>query len=472
MDSIDLSSTHELDTFWRVQASEDLAAGKLYLSPQGIKLIVSGLAEKMEPLKGYISGRDGPLKGYSLDGSELSLVDAFASEPSLYRTKSMCIVSITVFANLCVVGRHLAREDESIPGELWLNFPSLLEWFFLIPHRPGSNGIEAYSVDAELDAQLPILGSRIRSFHSIRETWRYGCSSYDTQVFLYFNADQCNTVQRAVRRAFDCAGLWTVLCGAHVAPSIIFFQEVVEGDERTPGRTHIYVPLGELAYPDKLHPADILLRFETNEEIGAVVDKWLGDERPPKYAVDLFLWAFLQRRRSLCSRDVFQNLVIALEALADSKDIGAPLMDKDAARKLRRDLIKVVNEFAKNLCVEKHVKEALLRRVCDINKGTLREKLAGFLLTMPLSAQTRFSVLKEPLLSKVVATRNCHAHGSDRIKSTAVFNDEELLQVTDQLQLLVLLLLLKDVGCEANMIMTRMLDRWDFRHILESRLSG
>ena len=47
--------------------------------------------------------------------------------------------SVSVFANLCIVGRHLATEDDRIPGKLWLSFPLLAEWFTQSIQQPSSN---------------------------------------------------------------------------------------------------------------------------------------------------------------------------------------------------------------------------------------------------------------------------------------------------------------------------------------------
>ena len=176
MDSIELFSTHEFDSFWRFQGLDDLLAGKLYLSPQEIKLVLSGPAEKIKRLDGYISGRDGPLTGYAVNGSELSLVDAFASGISFYGLDAPLFASVNVFANFCVVGRHLATEDDPIPGELWLSFPFLIDWFRHSPYHQISteptsrvlHRLEVRNVDTLLDAALPSIRSRIRSFHAIR----------------------------------------------------------------------------------------------------------------------------------------------------------------------------------------------------------------------------------------------------------------------------------------------------------------
>lgn len=92
-------------------------------------------------------------------------------------------------------------------------------------------------------------------------------------------------------------------------------------------------------------------------------------------------------------------------------------------------------------------------------------------MKLPAEVLARFIVLKEPLVSKVVKTRNYHAHGRIR-NSSGVLHDDELFQVTDQLQLLVLLLLLRALGIEADIVMTRMLERLDFRQILDRPLGG
>jgi hypothetical protein len=122
--------------------------------------------------------------------------------------------------------------------------------------------------------------------------------------------------------------------------------------------------------------------------------------------------------------------------------------------------------------VQGEVKEALLRRISQINQGTLRQKLAGFLNVLPRDVCARFVVLKEPLLGKIVNTRNYHAHGRGYSDPSRLLHDEELFQATEQLQLLVLLLLLRAVEVEPDMVMTRMLERWDFRQILERPLSS
>lgn len=419
-------------------------------------------------MRGYISERDGPLTGYALNGSELSLVDAFAS--GFYRAaKPPHFASVSVFANLCIVGRHLATEDDPIPGKLGLSFPLLAEWFHHNPYNSSPNPLEVHEAGTLLDAELPSIRSRLRSFHSIG--WKppsYRGYSSDVQVFLYFEPDDCNTAQRAVRRAFSCTGLWSIFCGAHIAPSCIFFQETIAGDQAKVVRTHVFLPVGELAFPDNLHPRDVLLPFETiGDRIGVVVDNWLSKERrPPPYAVDLFLRAFRQHRRRRFAHEVFQNLVAALEALATAEGIGAPLMNPAFAKDLRKCLKKVIEER----CLQGDVgdvKENLLRYVDDINRGTLRQKLVGFRSILPHDACARFVVLKEPLLTRVVETRNYHAHGGSR-NSSKLLDDEELFQATDQLQLLVLLLLLCAVGVDANMVMAQMLKRSDFGHILRA----
>ena len=455
MDSLDLFSSHEFDSFWRFQGLDDLIPGKLYLSPQEIKVVLSGPREKIEPLRGYISERDGPLTGYALNGSELSLVEAFASGGSFHKAAggdSPYFASVNVFANLCVVGRRLATNDDPIPGELWLSFPFLIEWFRHNPYRgemptepdsPVLDRLEVRDVGTLLDTELPRLRSRIRSFHSIRMTMpSYRGYTSDVHVFLYFGPDECNTAQRAVQRAFSCTALWTVLCGAHVAPSRIFFQEMVEGDQPPLGRTHVFVPLGELALPDNLHSGDVLLPFDTiGDRMGPVVDAWLGEEAAAGCG-KFVPAAFRQHRRGRFDREVFQNLVTALEALADAEGIGAPLMERAAAKELRSRL----------------------------NNGTLNQKLAGFSGVLPHDVAARFTVLQEPLLGKIVGTRNYHAHRSGRSEPSRILHDEELFRATDELQLLALLLLLRAAGFSPDTVMTRMLGRWDFRQILERGL--
>jgi ApeA N-terminal domain 1/Apea-like HEPN len=470
MDSIELFSTHKFESVWRFQGRDDLR-GTLYLSPQEIKLVLSGPAENIEPLRDYIWKRDEPLTGYALTGSKLSLVDAFASGCSFYSYKPPHFASVSVFANLCIVGRHLATEDDRIPGKLWLSFPLLAEWFHHNPYNSRPNHLEVHKVDESLlDAKLPSIRSRIRSFHSIRRKLpSYRGYSSDVQVFLYFEPDDCNTAQRAVQRAFSCTGLWSIFCGAQVAPSYIFFKEEVEGDQPR-DRTLVFVPLGELALPDNLHPRDVLLPFETiGDKIGSVVDTWLGEQRLPLYPVNLFLWAFRQHRRRHFDREVFQNLVIAFEALADLEGIGEPLMDKAAAKKLRDRLEPVIDQFVTEQGLQGDVEKILRDRISHLNQGTLGQKLAS--LKLPAEVLARFIVLKEPFLCKVVKTRNYHAHGRIR-NSSGVLHDEELFRATDQLQLLVLLLLLCAVGVEADMVMARMLERLDFRQILERPLDG
>jgi hypothetical protein len=448
MESFDLFSSHEFDSFWRFQGLD--VSGRLFLSPQEIKLVLSGPREKIEPLRSYISERDGPLTGYALNGSELSLIKAFASGGSFYKAvgaDSPYFFSVNVFANLCIVGRHLAAEDDPIPGELWLSFPLLIDWFRYSPYHteipteldsPVLERLEIRDVGTILDAQLPCLRSRVRSFHSIGMTlpsFQGYCSN--VQAFLYFGPDECNTAQRAVERAFSCTALWTAFCGAHVAPSRIFFQELVEGNNPPLRRTHIFVPLGELAPPDN-HPGDLLLSFETiGDEIGPIVDAWLGGKGPPPDAINLFLRAFRQHRRHHFDHEVFRNLVTALEALANAKGVGDPA----AAR-------------------EQRAKQ---------DKRTLNQKIASFSSLLPPEVAARFPTLREPRLGQIVATRNYYAHGGGR-SDPRVLREEELFQATDQLQLLVLLLLLRAAGVPADMVMTRMLRRWDCRQILERGL--
>ncbi len=473
MKPYDLTKSYEFEGHWWIAGTSTKFPGKLTLSPEEVKLRIFGSSDESASLENYDIDKP-PIFGQSVNGILFTLASAFCSghsssysagQPENYTTAN-------ILSNYCFIGKHVAFPDNVVDADYYISFPHLEAWFGYNPYKTFQKAknetkvikkLHIHDAGHLLDVELPSLETKLQSFHVVSSGGGEFYKQFKSECTAYLILQSGHKISaiKAMDFAYSISRLWSLLTGVYIVPRHVCLRKIHE-EEKQPrlDEIEIYTPLGKDVYLDKVHPAEILLNFETlKSNIGNVIDKWFADSDRMSALRALFFKAFRTHRKRYYEIPQFLNYMTVLESIGRDYE-PEKLLSNEEAKPLRKALVEVVKKFVKN----KGIQDRIIQRLSYYHVPTLKEDLE--MISDSLSSKTRnkFSLLDDKMLKKLVKTRNFYTHYGN-VKLDQIIPDGDLPKTIDQLGVLVMLILLRELGIDEELIMKRFSKIWDYSFV-------
>lgn len=463
MESFDLYKNYEFEGFWWVEGESSKFPGKLKLSPDEIELQIYGDCNESLAFVRRKEGEETKIFGKSVDGKLFTIFDAIPAGHTRYgHTKEdEHYATARVVANYCFIGQHISNPDQAVLSDLYINFPHLENWFKHSPYKrdwksqEGSGVIEemkTYDTGHLIDADIPALKTKLQSFHALSFSGRFFVEYHsECTAFLIFMSGHEISARDASTFAYDITGLWSLLTGVHIAPRHLFFRKIDEDETgRNANELFIYVPIRNHAHIENTHPADLLLDFEDLKgDIGKIVDKWFVGKEKMRAARSLFFRSFRKHRIRQYDISQFLNYVTILEIMGRDSN-PEMIISKNDAKSLRDEISKIIEKKYHGT-----IQNRLKSRLDHIHEPALREKIDAIAVSLSPKTRNFFRILDDDYIGRIVKTRNYFTHYGEDTPQSKLISEDELFEVVDQLGILTMLLMLKNLGVDEEKIMER-----------------
>jgi hypothetical protein len=473
MHHYDLSKTYEFEGHWWISGSQVKFPGKLSLSPDGIELKVYGPYRQLASWTGYSDNEQGQIIGQSINGILITLNNAFSAGSGHHSSSNDSIESYAhckIVANQCFIGQHVLDSDAVVDGDFYINFPHLEKWFEFNPYdtdhdiKNSTFSCVIKTSEQLINTEIPVLKTNLESFHSV--TLSHGtCEGFhsDCHAYLFLKAGHSISSSKAMQNAHEITDLWSLLCGAYIAPRHVYFSKITEVDGQIESyQFDVYAPLDEHAFLDKIDSRDMLAAYPiVKDDIGGIFNKWFVDAEKMRAVRALFFKSFRTNRQRHYSIEQFLNYMGALDIFSRDFEANA-ILPADQ----KKNLSKLIADVITANINDKEISEKVSRNIHKVFSTTLEDNITLLAATLSPDTLSAFSILDKAEIGRLVKTRNFYTHYRNPSKN-GILSEGELFKVIDQLMLLIILLLLRSLGIEEKVIMVRFQKIWSYHFALK-----
>lgn len=472
MEDLNLLSNHEYDGYWWTAGCQEKYPGKLVLSPDNIKLSMFSSTLDFGYYSEYSSEKNGFIYGETIEGIKLTLFSAFTVKTKRYgNDEKITGYRINIISNRCVVGSHISSLSSTMEYDVYVGLDGLDDWFCYFPYhrsheKQGDGRIEKMEWESDrvlIDCYIPSLNARLSSFHPIDLHVDYSKSiQLFCKSFLILKSEHGKSLLEIFDFLHDIARLWSLLCGIITYPTCITLRRFEPGTEIQYDPTIcLYIPIGKDHTTNNSHSRHFITNYDlTKNNIANIVDKWFDAADESKAIRGLFFKSFRNHQRRRYDLTQFLNYISAIEIFAREHDVSS-IISKSEAKQLRSDLEIVIREK-----IREDAQEALIAKLAFLHAPTLRDRLNGIAINFNELTREFFQILDASYIQKLVSTRNYYTHYDKKSnKKDKIISDDELPDVIDQLAMIIILLLLKDLGFDEGEILPNIRDSWTNGHI-------
>jgi hypothetical protein len=444
MREIKLSDHYGFDGMWWLPAeSHRRYGGRLELSPARMTLTIFVDDPDLIdfPHRNYPT-----IYGIGTDGTPFTLLE---NVPGGGEGKSL-----SVHANLCLIGMHLASTEEPVTAEAYFNLTHLEEWFAYPIFSQGTSTEDdqhimkasCRNVGSLINCSVPSHDVNVSSFHSVstRGTW---FTDLHWTCMAYLSVARRNKYRpgEIVDLAHELSRLWTILSG-------IWFQEqqvyVLTGDYRRVYFYYMTLPYRDDEYPPMAR--DMVFPYqELQEDVSTAMKAWW--ERPPALDAASRLYHKVATRHHMREYDILD-----IVDLVHAMDIFAKIRGSTSILENSKQMLRDVKAAIRSQKLPPDTTKQFLEKLSYCNERSLRMKIMSLADSVCADARQVFDILEESNVQQIVWTRNYFAHFDPALRNKIV-SEPDLPDVADKCRALVLFMLLNALGLKEKRIVDRML---------------
>jgi hypothetical protein len=452
MDNYNLFEDFEYKGFWWLpEQPENKVPGSLSYKCGDIMTLELLGSLQNTTLRGSHEGSSNPdtILGIA-EGKRLCTLNGILHTKSRFN-KSSGIFRSTYIIERLLEGKHFSSSADIKFSSISINYTSLEEWITHIPFNEDIQEDETSRIikttasheypHSVFEADVPSLNCKIKASLEIS-------SSVDTRVLEWESTGYIQIVPTTAsdyewfRRVLgDLRNLLTLFMNAPTYPKLI--KAAGDEVEISPGiiskeTIYIYYVQSIKSIERDIHPAEMLLIFPAVEQsICQILELWFSKAELLRPVYTLFFGSMYFGE--MYDRFHFLNLIQAVESFHRDMRTGR-YTTREQFNKIRKSLIDAIPSD-----VAGDFRQSLESRIAFGNEYSLRTRIR--LLFQELEEKTAKLLTRdvEVFISKLVATRNYFTHYTRSLKRKALTGDD-LHYVNRKLQVLLIILLLKEVG--------------------------
>jgi hypothetical protein len=433
--------------FWRPGDNESVSGDLTYVPNESLTLTLHGPFGSQSGPHGGDALRLGVILGTLVNGTNLSLIDAFMKSRSFGAGASG---STIMFVNRALVGAHIPDITLARFRRMSFRCTSLEEWFAVSPiksewhHSPNAISLSAiFSHPDPLEVDLPAVGLKMKSGGVFNEHHEdIGTLSWSYERELMFESKEDVTVDRFLGIAWQCQNLMSLLIGKPVGLRRVSFPGTGEAAELN--AVH-HIGIQRLKAPEKhVHPALMILPLpKLSVRVGEVFQRWLVEGNAYKHSFDLYFGTLYSPPNALEYR--FLSMTQALESFHRASGVGN-YMERAA---FKTALDKLLGAIPEEIVADHRV--SLKNRLKYSNEFSLRKRITLLLASLPPDVASSLTSGAEGFVDRAVATRNYLTHFDDESKE-GTYEGEKLHYAAERLRVFLLTLFLSHLGIDGSSI--------------------